>query len=222
MRRTLVPEPTEILSGKAGVGTQVCTTLDTGVGGTWPWRNGHKPGVWKWRPEEKRSGRASPRHRGVRGRLKGETEMRKKERSRARGLRGYRGARQVVMAVSHSGNQTEFKFWNSKERLRLRVSWARGMRRGLPAGYKKWARGQDGPHPRSAARQASHCLRQRGDDGSWGRTSTNLWAQATALGKWFRWATGGEGCWSVCREGGGLILPGPTELALHFLFKENH
>lgn len=45
------------------------------------------------------------------------------------------------------------------------------------------ARCQDGPHPRSAAKRASHYLRKRGDDGSWGRAGTNLLAQATAPGE---------------------------------------
>lgn len=62
--RTLTPEPIEILSGKAGVEAQFCTTLGTGEGTIGPQGNGHKARSLDVKSEEKRSGIASPGHQG--------------------------------------------------------------------------------------------------------------------------------------------------------------
>lgn len=155
-RLSHLTEPTEILSGKAGIGTQVCMTQ-----GIWHVRhrsqsNSLKPWGWKERCEENRSWIAPPRLGDeVLGWGGSEEEF-----SRTTGLRGHWGVRKIVTAVSYSGNHTEFKFWNSWEQLRLRCSRPMRWRR-LPQGTscdpgsRAGAQGQNGPHRWSAAVRAT-------------------------------------------------------------------
>lgn len=106
-RLSNLPEPTETLCSKAGPGTQVCMTLGTGTCATRPQSNSHSQESGSQDP--KRTGHEEL-HPGTGMKFKGGLETRKKECSRATGLTGHCTVRPAVMAVSHSGNRSEFKF----------------------------------------------------------------------------------------------------------------